>query len=417
MSKQVRKLQSSNGVLNFRSGMCSDFRTLDRKGRMETTGKKRKRSRNSRKKEERRKVAMGRFRENYELSEKIVDEYRPAKEAFTDILEMYTCKSEGTISRMITTCVGLTNTEDDAMQKCANYLSAITIYLPSLVKVVKRVLGMKGYGVIELDEKGLDANDIKLEAAVNMDKTAAIIGQLILILFKNINQKSYDTYIRKRAAALKAIVEYHGELIPGCDEDVLLNRESAEIISNVLGASCLLRSTIMHAVIANSKHEGSFGEVCGYVMGIAAWTKMNAIKHIFDAILAPKSPVLGVSRLAAEVLNLQEACMTINRTEYPQFFMIFHPTAATRVLENHRFANLTAIAKRIKAVDQASINNYVGVAGVDQAFVIEMTTLHFSVISKRQKGEVKRAEKYLPDINAHPELEDSESGSETEGED
>ncbi|KAF4380980.1 hypothetical protein F8388_011902 [Cannabis sativa] len=29
----VRKLQSSNGVLNFRSGMCSDFRTLDRKGR------------------------------------------------------------------------------------------------------------------------------------------------------------------------------------------------------------------------------------------------------------------------------------------------------------------------------------------------------------------------------------------------
>ncbi|KAF4379620.1 hypothetical protein F8388_023637 [Cannabis sativa] len=33
MSKQVRKLQSSNGVLNFRSGMCSDFRTLDRKGR------------------------------------------------------------------------------------------------------------------------------------------------------------------------------------------------------------------------------------------------------------------------------------------------------------------------------------------------------------------------------------------------
>ncbi|KAM6595484.1 hypothetical protein CsatA_006008 [Cannabis sativa] len=384
---------------------------------METTGKKRKRSRNSRKKEERRKVAMGRFRENYELSEKIVDEYRPAKEAFTDILEMYTCKSEGTISRMITTCVGLTNTEDDAMQKCANYLSAITIYLPSLVKVVKRVLGMKGYGVIELDEKGLDANDIKLEAAVNMDKTAAIIGQLILILFKNINEKSYDTYIRKRAAALKAIVEYHGELIPGCDEDVLLNRESAEIISNVLGASCLLRSTIMHAVIANSKHEGSFGEVCGYVMGIAAWTKMNAIKHIFDAILAPKSPVLGVSRLAAEVLNLQEACMTINRTEYPQFFMIFHPTAATRVLEKHRFANLTAIAKRIKAVDQASINNYVGVAGVDQAFVIEMTTLHFSVTSKRQKGEVKRAEKYLPDINAHPELEDSESGSETEGED
>ncbi|KAM6595483.1 hypothetical protein CsatA_006007 [Cannabis sativa] len=358
-NETIMKIEDGGEDINF-----EDYVDIDNKvrmncatsknplGRMETTGKKRKRSRNSRKKEERRKVAMGRFRANYKLSEKITDEHKPAKEAFTDILEMYTCKSEGTISRMITTCVGLTNTEDDAMQKCANYLSAIIIYLPSLEKVVKRVLGMKGYGVTELDEKGLDANDIKLEAAVNMEKTAAITGQLILILFKNINEKSYDTYIRKRAAALKAIVDYHGELIPGCDEDVLLNRESAEIISNVLGASCLLRSTIMHAVIANSKHEGSFGEVCG-----------------------------------------------------------------NSVLEKHQFANLTAIAKRIKATDQASMNNYVGVAGVDQAFVIEMTTLHVSVTSKRRKGEVKRAEKYLTDINAHPELEDSESGSETEGED
>lgn len=229
---------------------------------------------------------------------------------------------------------------------CANYLTAISSLFPGLFEHGVTTMRQMGYAVRELTLTELSAT-VELLERIEVPQFCAIIGQIILLLYKYINIASYDALINAQANGLKAAAGYTGNLFP--NGNIAINMTTASVIRTMLGCSNILRSNVLMELLRNRDASGPLGGVCGYLCETLKWTEMDSIVLISDTLVLTKSPVLRNLALRSEVRNVAKAFQMITSSNYPEYFKILQPPSATSVLYKSRFPILAAVARGCRA--------------------------------------------------------------------
>lgn len=236
-------------------------------------------------------------------------------------------------NQLINTVIRLCNEETTGkFQLCAFYCSALIALFPGLRTVAVDALKDMGLKVRQLFPQHFEASGYELLPPIEAPLALVCVGQISLLLYENINARSYDHLMRDRTRAIKRCVGYDGMVGEGEDEPVI-PMHKAEAIKIQLGQKTDLRTSVLNALLTNKGNTGAVGRMCAYLSKVLEWTDMALITSIFDTLLLPKSPVLRDHRVAMEVMNLYEAFRALNQSTYPQYFRIFYPEEGDALMQ------------------------------------------------------------------------------------
>ncbi|KAD2394330.1 hypothetical protein E3N88_41307 [Mikania micrantha] len=292
--------------------------------------------------------------------------------------------TQAATSIIINTSVVECNTcVDCPYQRTAFYLSVLSCFFPSLLPLSKEVLRDRGYNVTEICDRSPDLYEQQervllsrrrregrnnlcdcgrfllpyenLQVCVCECKTKAeptignaslaVFGQLALIIYKNIDERSYGREMRSWAAAIKHEAGVVCDLVPG-EGDIVLLVSTAKIIHRIMGNSSEIHVGLLNIFLANRDGVSPLSRVCNYVAEIISWSNMAQLKLVFESLCLTRSPVLVDLRVKHEVLNLCVAYMRIKEKQYPQYYRIRHPSEAGVTVVNSRFETLAEVARQ-----------------------------------------------------------------------
>lgn len=231
-------------------------------------------------------------------------------------------------------------------------------------KIVRVPSGMAAEGVFEPTTR------------MHPGKQLAIFGYLVLMLFKQINENSYQNFTNNRLRALFAIAAY--EVREDEDITVFQNIYHARTFRTIFGQNFGLRSKITKCVIEKQLMTTPLGCVCAYDCSILCWNEMTNLNFIIETLLVTKSPVLYQAELATEILNVERALKAVLSSPMPQLFRVLHPPHETQVLARNNFPRLAAIATKIKSGSEANASQFVTTMNTDEAKIDQYVLLHKS---------------------------------------
>nr|GLL40401.1 hypothetical protein AXX17_AT4G35880 [Ipomoea trifida] len=218
-------------------------------------------------------------------------------------------------------------------QAAAYYCSALLAIFPGLQPQVMALFHNQGITVNQLRVADLPAHGIDLQPHEDSRLLFVYLGQLILILYKNIMPRSYDTFMRNHTRALKAAANDFGD-VAGGDAEPVLSVERAEHIKTIVGGDNDMRKFVLFAVLNNRKSAGPIGR--------------------------------------------------ITKSGYPHYFRIFHPLESSRFLERSRFPILIAVAQMIKGSRTNNVNQFESTLSMTDVTVMSLYNQHIDGIARRR---------------------------------
>lgn len=253
-------------------------------------------------------------------------------------------------------------------------LSFIGEMLPGLQNLCAATFSDIGYQRVEVKLPQERVTQL-LEPVNTIDSkyTWIYLGQLCLLLFKNVSQANYNNFMLKRTQALKAAAG-----VPPSDVvAAVVSLDKAEQIRSMLGASNTFRKGVLLELLAIGRRYSNYqGRISLYVTNIARWTEMSGIVFINEMLIKTRSPVLRDPRVAQEVISLKEAIVKIVESEYPQYFRILADPLDYRILERSRFPTLHSVAHEVKKKQQGSVGQYVQTSIPTSDLVSSLVNLH-----------------------------------------
>ncbi|KAL9997057.1 hypothetical protein Hdeb2414_s0655g00930281 [Helianthus debilis subsp. tardiflorus] len=315
---------------------------------------------------------------------------------------------------MIATCVDLCATCEDTPQCAAWYLSALSCLFPGLLDVSKRAFKESGYNVTVRNEATIGPLLIELKPCVDNRVCLAMIGQIILIMYKNIDDRSYREYFRKRANAINKEAGLDTSLLAD-GSDVLFDIEIARKIKKFAGSHPELRSAVLVLILNNRHGMTRVAKVCAYLAEIIGWTEMSAFMFVFDTLCLTKSPVLRDHRVKNEVQYLMDAYQKITSTDQPQYYTIFYPIEAAHSLNRSRFETLMEVSRQIRSGQKRNVAQFAAGSNVRaDPLIAALVKMHDAHMLKVKPG----AFHYLADFDIDQmerEMEQAERNAAAQG--
>ncbi|KAF5775033.1 hypothetical protein HanXRQr2_Chr13g0607531 [Helianthus annuus] len=266
-------------------------------------------------------------------------------------------------------------------QSAAFYLSTLALLFPGLLPLAKELLQETGYTVKEVTEDTAAPYHITLQGWINNPTAYAIFAQLALVIYKNIDNRSYERFMLRRAAAIKSFAGVCGDLVPG-GGDILLSISTAKNIRTIVAAHCNFRAGLLTAIIGNRDGWRPLNGVCNYLAEIISWTEMAPLQFMLEALCLTDSPVLRDYRVKHEVINLCEAYKRINETPYRQYFRIMHPTEARVTIAKSRFPTLAEVARRYLSELKHRVSQFAASSNGQNTLVNNLLSIHRAHITR-----------------------------------
>ncbi|KAM0069745.1 hypothetical protein Hdeb2414_s0001g00005101 [Helianthus debilis subsp. tardiflorus] len=283
-------------------------------------------------------------------------------------------------------------------QSAAFYLSALAMLFPTLLPLAKELLQETGYTVEEVTEDTAAPYLITLQGWIDNRIVYAIFAQLALVIYKNIDNRSYERFMLRRAAAIKSFAGVCDDLMPG-GGDILLSISTAKNIRTIVGANGNFRAGLLTVILGNRDGWGRLNGVCNYLAEIISWTEMAPLQFMLEALCLTDSPVLRDSRVKHEVINLCEAYKRINETPYPQYFRIMHPTEARVTIAKSRFPTLAEVARRYLSELKNRVSQFAASSNGQNTLVNNLLSIHRAHITR-----LNRDGAYLPKVQGDDDI-------------
>lgn len=266
------------------------------------------------------------------------------------------------LGQAFSTILASANREEDPRQLCAFIAAAINIIMPMTNEFTTFFTDINCRCNNILIPSGIDESEI--EDPFDWWETMTLFMQLVLLLYKNVGDANYLTYMNNRVIAARAFLSAPEQI----ETKICLSLENAKIVRRILGGSHRLRSTILLKLLSARAQDGAFGQMCTYICGILSWTEMSYITFIYEEIVLTDSPILSSTAVASEIKNFTQAMTSILTSAYPQYYKILTPPALQRNTDRNKFPTLIAVAVGLKRDKSNSVKFYVpGIAANDPA--------------------------------------------------
>ena len=292
-------------------------------------------------------------------------------------------------------------TSDEA--RVAHFIGCIINIFPGRREEILHLAADGGYKftVVRVPSGIAEAGLVMPDHRMHPAKQRAIFGYLVIMLFKQINENSYQNFTSNRLRALFAVAAY--EVKEGEDVTVFNDIFHAKTYRTVFGQNFGLRKKIAQCVIEKQTFTGILGSVCAYVSNILSWSEMTNLNFIMETLLITKSPVLLQPELATEVLNVERAIKAVRACAMPQFFRVLQPPHETAVLARNNFPRLAAIAAKIKGSGETNASQFVTTMNTNDNKLEEYLKLHNAGMIGNEPGTVHHALSYLTNFDKEEE--------------
>ena len=271
------------------------------------------------------------------------------------IVEVHNYATGENVYALVSTLISQMQETDESYELCALYCSLLKCFLPSLSDVIPTIFSELGMNVQYLNNnQEREASGIVMLLPMPPPIALVHFGQMVLLLYKNVQATSYVNFMSRRIEALKGYAGAGTGVV-----SLTLPIKKAETVSKIMGGSFVLRRFVLVTLIHTARSESQIAQLSSYLTSILEHTGMAAFSFIYETLILTRSPVLKLPSLRREVLNLAAAERAINATDHPKFFKILNPPYMTKVIERSRFPTIAALATLIKSDATATAQQFV----------------------------------------------------------
>lgn len=255
------------------------------------------------------------------------------------------------------------------------FVSAIVTAFPDLKEVAEELLGCHEIRVREIKiPSQAAANRIEVVQQAPMDKYFIMLGQMIIVVYKDLKNMNYSQFMARKIEEMKDALPIS---LSTHMSDLLAIRDHAKVmlIRTRIGPCYSFRAKLIMNVINGSNAVNPLIKSLNtYVTNVLKYTDMAGYALIVETLVYPKSPVLMHLIVASEVNNLAVAVRAVTRTEYPEFFRILKPFDG-RLVERGRFPVLLSVAQKLKMSSTPNFR-FSPPSGINQHMVNTLVEFH-----------------------------------------